>query len=58
MYYRNLSQSSGGLRNEPHIDRKLAAIEAVETKGIQRLKDRKPANNCQEEQSTHAGASG
>jgi len=38
MYYRNLSQSSGGLRNEPHIDRKLAAIEAVETNGIQRLK--------------------
>jgi len=25
---------SGGLRNDPHIDRKLAAIEAVETKRI------------------------
>jgi len=29
---------SGGLRNEPHIDRKLAAIEVVETKRIHRLK--------------------
>jgi hypothetical protein len=38
MYYRNLSQSSGGLRSEPHLDRKLAVIEAVETNGIQRLK--------------------
>jgi hypothetical protein len=28
---------SGGLRNEPHIDRKLAAIEAVEAKRIPRL---------------------
>jgi len=28
---------SGGPRTEPHIDRKLAAIEAVETKGIQRF---------------------
>jgi hypothetical protein len=38
MYYRNLSQSSGGPRTEPHIDRKLAAIEAVQTNRIQRLK--------------------
>jgi hypothetical protein len=29
---------SGRLRNEPHIDRKLAAIEAVERNGIQHLK--------------------
>jgi hypothetical protein len=28
---------SGGLRNDPHIDRKLDAIEAVETKRIPRL---------------------
>jgi hypothetical protein len=27
---------SGGLRNEPHIDRKLSAIEAAETKRIPR----------------------
>jgi hypothetical protein len=26
----------GGFRNEPHIDRKLTAIEAVESKGISR----------------------
>jgi hypothetical protein len=29
---------SGRLRNEPHIDRELAAIVAVETNGIQHLK--------------------
>ena len=29
---------SGGLRSEPHLDRKLAAIEAIETNRIQRLK--------------------
>ncbi len=27
---------SGGLRNDPHVDRKLDAIEAVETKRISR----------------------
>jgi hypothetical protein len=32
---------SGGLRNEPHIDRKLTAIEVVETKRIQSLKEPK-----------------
>jgi hypothetical protein len=26
----------GGLRNEPHIDRKLRAMEAVESKGLTR----------------------
>jgi hypothetical protein len=25
---------SGGMRNEPHVDRKLSAIEALEAKGI------------------------
>jgi hypothetical protein len=29
---------SGGFRTEPHIDRKLAAIEAVKIKRTQRLK--------------------
>ncbi len=29
---------SGGLRTEPHIDRKLSAIEAVETKRIHLVK--------------------